>query len=236
MANWDAIMGIAQLAQSGMSMARSASAKKKAEESKPPLEDPETRDMYEGMKQRLRAVRTGAETAPEMRETRQMVAETQQEMTRSTGGDVAGTMNAMLQAQREGQRNVNQIIGQRRKYYTGLVRDMQQRIAQRRMELQQYDRLQALAQSAQSEKRGMAGMQGLLSNPDAMKSIAGLLGGGGGSSPEGGGGGGGSLQMDNSGVGGGGPDAYAPEARMGGDFGAFEGDDAFSGSGTGGVA
>lgn len=159
MAGWGAMIGAV------MSMAQMAAQQSKKDSGGPPRVDPETRDFYEKMKRRMDSPEADPVYQAGKRRNEQMVSRSQREMTRMTGGDVAATQNAMLQAQREGATNMNQLLsqqGQRQQYFTGLASQLQQRIAQRKLELQQYDRVQSEAQKTQASRRGRANMNAIM--------------------------------------------------------------------------
>lgn len=125
----------------------------------PSKEDPETRQFYETIRDRMGSPEADPVYQAGKRRNEQMVARSQREMAQMSGGDIATAQNAMLQAQREGAQNMNQLIsqqGKRQQYFTGLASKLQQRIADRKLQLQQYDRVQAEAQKAANSRRARA--------------------------------------------------------------------------------
>jgi len=109
-----------------------------------------------------------------------------------TGGDVGGTMSAMLRAQRNTGKNINSAFAQsqqRLPFFENLQSQLGNRIAQRKLEL---------GINAQDTARAQAAKQGSLGNAATSGLIASIGGGGGGA-----GGLGGLLGGEGGGIGGG---------------------------------
>lgn len=133
--------------------------RKQAEKNMPADEDPEQRAELERLKQDMRSMRSGtdATTQANLREINQGTAQTQQAIARNTGGNVGGTISGLLQAQRTGANQAGQVYGQARQqsnYFQSLRDQMQNRIAQRKLELGMYRNQQDMARSATNEQEG----------------------------------------------------------------------------------
>lgn len=133
--------------------------RKQAEKNMPADEDPEQRAELERLKQDMRSMRSGtdATTQANLREINQGTAQTQQAISRNTGGNVGGTISGLLQAQRTGANQAGQVYGQARQqsnYFQSLRDQMQNRIAQRKLELGMYRNQQDMARSATNEQEG----------------------------------------------------------------------------------
>lgn len=157
--------------------------RRKAEQLRPQEEDPNQVQRLEDAKRKLRQLETGtdATTQANIQEAEQLTAGTQSNLAKITGGNIGGTVDAMLKAQRVGGRNINRAIGeagQRALGFQGLVERMAQQISQRRLDLQQFRSVQKRAEAAQLRKEGMGNvMGGMATSAGAFK---GDSGGGGG--------------------------------------------------------
>jgi len=135
--------------------------KRQAEQLKPSLEDPEQRALLEEVAAKRQSIQTGAASATGIREAEQQGTTAQQNIARVTGGDVSGTVEALLKAQRGTQAATNRALAageQQQRFFTGLQADLTNRIAQRRLDLQQFQRVQALAEAAQARKEGISNL------------------------------------------------------------------------------
>ncbi len=141
------------------------SAIKKDQAQAPPLEDPGQRALLEDIEQRRKSAQTGADTAGARRAAEQLGQTTQANIAKVTGGDVGGTVSGLLKAQRATGQNINEALAagqQRQQFFTGLAQDLQNRIAQRKLDLQQFSRVQALGEAAQLRKEGISNLLGFV--------------------------------------------------------------------------
>jgi hypothetical protein len=172
--------GIARGAAAPISMAvglgqmiAGAAQKKKAEKLMPGMEDPEQRAELEDVKQRMASATSGTDamTAANLRNVDQCTAQTQNAISRNTGGDVGGTVSAMLQSQRTGDASANQVYGQARQqlpYFMTMKNSMLNNIAQRKLELGLLKHNQVQAQAEANKKSGFGNlMQGVMSSVGA---------------------------------------------------------------------
>ena len=130
---------------------------KKAEQQKPSLEDPEQRALLEEVQAKRQSIQTGAASATAIREAEQVGATAQANIAKVTGGDVGGTVEALLKAQRGTGKAVNQALAQgqqQQQFFTNLQANLTNRIAQRKLDLQQFERVSTLARAAQLRKEG----------------------------------------------------------------------------------
>jgi hypothetical protein len=144
--------------------------KKQAEKMKPGMEDPDQRAALEATQQRMKSSYAGtdATTAANMRAIDQGTRQTQQAISKNTGGNVGGTMSALLQSQRTGAGQANQAFAgaaQRGSHFQGLGDMMQSRISQRKLELGMLDYQQKMGEAMENKKAGFGNlMQGVQSS------------------------------------------------------------------------
>ena len=122
-----------------MQMIQAARAKRKADSAFPSLVDPEQAGFLAELNQKKKAINTGADFAVGMNAIDETTAGTQDAIVQSTGGDVGGTIQGLIQAQRAGDKGKNQVLAtgqESQKYYTGLYGDVLKNISSRKMELQ----------------------------------------------------------------------------------------------------
>lgn len=130
--------------------------KAKAESVKPPLEDPRQLAMLARLQQMQKSLETGAEFQSAREAATQNVAGTQAGIVRATGGDVGGTIQGLLQAQRLGGQQINQAYaqaGERQAQLTPLAMSLQNLISARKMELSLKEELQARAEWARLQQQ-----------------------------------------------------------------------------------
>lgn len=168
-------------AASGISMATGlaqmiagAAQKKKAEKLFPGMEDPEDRAELERIKQDMKGMSSGtdATTAANLREINQGTLNTQRAIGRNVGGSVGGAISGMLQAQRTGASQANQVFGEARKnmgYFQNMRNQMQQRISQRKLELGMQRYQQKMAEATNNQQSGFGNlMQGVMQGMGAQ--------------------------------------------------------------------
>lgn len=134
-------------------------ARKAAKGFTPELVDPNRAAFMAEIDQKRRSMETGAEFAGMMDEIDQSQASANDAIVSVTGGDSAGTIDALLKSQRVADQGVSQALAtgaQNQLAYTGLANSVGSEIAQRKMDLQLEQRRQALAEWAQARKNADA--------------------------------------------------------------------------------
>ncbi len=152
------ITGISQLVQANK-------AKKKAEANQPLFVDPAQAAMLSELDQKRKSIDTGSQYAAGMNSIDTTTASTANAITQNTGGDVGGTVAALIQNSRAAGQSKNQVLAQGandQKYYTGMYGQLMGDIAQRKMELQLDRRRQFLAEWAQLRKKGSENLLGAI--------------------------------------------------------------------------
>lgn len=133
---------------------KSMQSKKQADAAMPPAYDAQQLAMLSQVQQKVNALRTGSAFASSMGAIDSSSAGTQEAITQVTGGDVGGTIQALLSSQSAANRAKNQVLaqGDQMQYaYTGLAKTMQDDISSRAMELSLALRQQKLAEWAQGK-------------------------------------------------------------------------------------
>jgi|GEM_PF-5210040 len=98
----------------------------------------------------------------------------QNAISKSTGGDVGGTIDALLRSQKATQGGINQAIAQsasRLPYFQGAADQLRTRMSQRRLELDLLKRAQATAGNAQARTENNVNSQSLLATQGGMQTI-----------------------------------------------------------------
>jgi hypothetical protein len=134
-------------------------AKKQAEALMPGASDPTQLAFLAEMNQKRRALNTGSEFAADMGYLKQAAAGTNQAIVQAGGGDVAGTMQALLGSQANVGRSMNQVLAradEQQKFYNTFTSDLTNKIAQRRMEIALSKSLQKRAEWAQGAQDSYA--------------------------------------------------------------------------------
>jgi len=134
-------------------------AKKQAEALMPGASDPTQLAFLAEMNQKRRALNTGSEFAADMGYLKQAAAGTNQAIVQAGGGDVAGTMQALLGSQANVGRSMNQVLAradEQQKFYNTFTSDLTNKIAQRRMEIALSKSLQERAEWAQGAQDSYA--------------------------------------------------------------------------------
>lgn len=150
-----------QLGSAGGQLFDGLQAKKEAEGNTPPMEDTEVRMLLDEVNQKRKSLETGSAFASGKREIGQNTAAAMEGIKDVAGGNTGAAIEAMNKAQRIGATDVNRLLAnadQMQTYFTTLATDLTKGIAQRKLDLQMYDRVQALAEAAQNQKDGKANM------------------------------------------------------------------------------
>lgn len=129
--------------------------KKEAESYLPAYADPRQSAFLAELQQKRRSIDTGADFAAGMSAIDTTNAGTNEAIVRSTGGDVAGTIQALLQSQGIANQGKNQVLAQgqqQQMQYNQLYKSTLDRIEQRKLELQMYRSQQARAEWAKKQQ------------------------------------------------------------------------------------
>lgn len=132
-------------------------AARRADAAEPMIEDPAQRLLLEEIRAKRKAVEAGTDVSTQagLREADLAGESTRNALVRSTGGNVAQTVDALLKSQRLEDRGKNAVLAQsqqRLPYYTGIEEQLTDKIAQRSLELGLMDQAQAQAEKAQFGK------------------------------------------------------------------------------------
>ena len=149
--------------------------------------DPNQVARLEEIRQTKREIESGMDplTRQRIADIKQTGETTKSQLGKFTGGDVGGTLSAMLRAQRNIGRAQNQAFTQsqqRLPFFENLESQLQNRISQRKLELDIHAQDRALAERANTQRQIIGGISG------AIGSAAGAFGGGAGGGLLGGGG------------------------------------------------
>jgi hypothetical protein len=152
--------------------------KKKAEGSMPGEVDSRQAAHLSELAQKRKSIDTGADFAAGMQAVDTGQAGTNAAIVKATGGDVGGTVQALLQAQRGADTAKGNVLAQgqqQRMGYDSMYGDLMNKISARQLQLQMYKSQQARAEWAQkkqtSSQNMMAGIAGALT-PGAGKGPA----------------------------------------------------------------
>lgn len=134
-------------------------AKTKAEGMRPNEVDPNELARLEEAKRRLKSMETGTDSATQsaLSESKRLTEATKSDISKVTGGNVGGTIDAMLKAQRMGGRTSNQAIGmgaRRADAFSRVVDSMAARIEKRKRDIQQNKSDQLFAEAAEAIQTG----------------------------------------------------------------------------------
>jgi hypothetical protein len=147
-------------------------AKKQAEALMPGASDPTQLAFLAEMNQKRKALNTGSEFAADMGYLKQTAAGMNQAIVQAGGGDVAGTMQALLSGQANVGRSMNQVLAradEQQKFYNTFSSDLVNKIAQRRMEIalsKSYQKRAEWAQGAQDSYANISNSAARMSTSD----------------------------------------------------------------------
>ena len=169
------MMAVAKAGGAVFSAIQSARGKKKmaeADKMVPPVSDPTALTALEDAKRRTKQIASGTDITTEraVEEAEESTRATQRDLGRVTGGNVPGTVSAMLQAQKMGGDVTNKAFaqaGQRADAANALVEQIRSQIEQRKLDIQQYKSVERRADGAQLGKEGRMGLMAGLYNMDA---------------------------------------------------------------------
>lgn len=134
---------------------------KAAEEATPSDMDPTQAAFLAELAQKKNALNTGAEYSSSIDAINDKMRQTQNVITANTGGDVGGSVSALLKSQQVGNQGVGQVLAQGQQdiqFNTGIYGDVLNKIAQRRLELGLLDRAQKMAQGTMLKQSGAANL------------------------------------------------------------------------------
>ena len=142
-----------------------------------PVVDPMERARLSRLEQMSRSLSSGSDalTQQNIRNQQNIGRAAQNAISRSTGGDVGGTLDALLRSQKATQGGVNQAVAQaaqRLPYFDSAAGQMASRIAQRRLELDLLRRGQDLAASTRARTVANANTQALLATEGGTDTVA----------------------------------------------------------------
>lgn len=141
-----------------------------------PSVDPMERARLARLEQVSKNLSSGTDTLTQqgIKEQRNIGKAAQTAISRNTGGDVGGTIDALLKSQKATQGGVNQTVAQsaqRIPYFDSAVGALKSRIGQRRLELDLLNRSQRVAEAAQSRTDANVNTQALLATEGGTQTI-----------------------------------------------------------------
>lgn len=147
-----AILG---LLQGGIGMAQAGSAKKQAANLLPDLYDPNQLAMLSEVNQLRKSYNSGSAFSNDMSSIDANTAATQEQIARAASGDIGATLSGLLMSQGAANAAKNTVLARgdtNRSYYNTFASDLQNKIAQRALELNLAQRSQKLAEWAQNSQ------------------------------------------------------------------------------------
>lgn len=153
--------------QLGMGLAK----KRQADRMAPDIIDPNrVRDLEEARRKQA-SLEAGTDTATQqaLKQADQSTRATQRDLGKVTGGNVGGTVSAMLQAQRMGGGVTNQAYADaanRGAQMSALSNQIAKEISQRKLDIQQFRSVQRRAEGAQQSKQGFQNLAAQMSLGD----------------------------------------------------------------------
>ena len=141
-----------------------------------PLVDPAERARLAQLDQTRKNLAQGSDvmTQQALKQQQNVGKGAQTALSRSTAGDVGGTMDALLRSQKATQGGMNQTIAQsanRLPYFDSATGGLTSRIAQRKLELGLLNRSQKTAESAQGRTDSNINAQALLATEGGLQTI-----------------------------------------------------------------
>jgi len=162
---------ITGLATGAVQQIQASKLKKRAESAFPELVDPNQASYLAELNQKRRSIETGADFAAGMQAADTTQASTNDAIVQSSGGDVGGTLQALLQGQRVAGDTKNKVLseGQQQQFgYDNAYGNMLNQISARKLQLQLLRSNQARAEWAAKQKSAsqnlQAGIAGLNEN------------------------------------------------------------------------
>lgn len=159
------------LGMGAMQQLQALGLKNKANAAMPDLVDPNQASYLAELAQKRKSIDTGADFSEAMNAIDTQNASTNEAITRNTGGDVSGTIQALLQSERVAGDSKNQAIAQGQQQqmaYNQMFEGLMNKISARSLQLQMYKSQQARAEWAQKQQ---------LANQNMMAALAGTMSG-----------------------------------------------------------
>jgi hypothetical protein len=155
--------------------------KKKADAAMPELVDPRQAAFLSELNQKRKAIDTGADFATGMNAINTTNAATNNAIVRSTGGDVGGTIQGLLQSQQVANAGSNNVLAQgqaQQMQYNSMFNDLNNKIAARQLQLEMYNSQQLRGEWAQKKQMAnqnmMAGASSLISGMGGKSQKSGI--------------------------------------------------------------
>lgn len=149
---------------------QAAKLKKKADAAMPGLIDPRQAAFLSELNQKRKAIDTGADFGAGMNAINSTNAATNNAIIRSSGGDVSGTIQGLLQSEQAANNGKNGVLAQgegQQLAYNSMFNDLNNKIAARQLQLELQQSQQARAEWAQKQQSAnqnlMAGISGAAS-------------------------------------------------------------------------
>lgn len=146
--------------------------KDKADAAMPALVDAGQAAYLSELQQKRRSIDTGADFAVGMQQADATNAGTNEALVRASGGDAAGTIQALLQSERVTGDTKNQVLAQgqqQQMQYNSMYGDLLNNMAGRRMNLQLMRSQQARAEWAKMQSNASRNFMGMVGNAPLMK-------------------------------------------------------------------
>ena len=147
--------------ESGIEMFKANKAKKAANNLIPDLYDPNQLAMLSELNQLRKSYNSGSAFSNDMSSIDANTAATQEQIARATSGDIGATISGLLMSQNAANVGKNAVLAQgnaQRKYYNTFASDLQNKIAQRSLELQLAQMSQKRAEWAQNSQDAFGNM------------------------------------------------------------------------------
>lgn len=146
-----------------------------------PIVDPAERARLAALEQTRKNIASGSDvmTQQGIKQQQNIGKAAQNALARTTGGDVGGTMDALLKSQKATQGGVNQTIAQaqnRLPYFDSAQGGLTSRIAQRKLELGLLNRSQKTAESAQARTDNNISSQALMATEGGLQTMPQVIG------------------------------------------------------------
>lgn len=135
--------------------------RKAAAEDMPSLVDPQQSAFLAELQQKRNALNTGAEYSSSLGAVNDNMISTQNKLAGNSGGDVGGTVSALLGSQQVANRGTGQILAQGQQnegMYNGLYGDLMDKIVNRKLQLGLLKHSENLTQANQDRQDGMANL------------------------------------------------------------------------------
>lgn len=164
--------GVQTGAMGVIQMIQAAGLKKDAQSAAPPLYDPMQMGFLSDLNQKRKSLDVGSGYAAPMNAIGASTAGTQGSIIQGGGGNFAGTMDALLKSERVGQDQQNQVLANganQQLQYNSMYGELLNKVASRKLQLQNAAHQQLLAEWAQKQQTGEANlMAGMASTSNSL--------------------------------------------------------------------